>query len=111
MNKQHRRVKAKIEEIKKVAVVEYKQYPKAAHFNPDSPDYVASPREEQEAKTEMDAFNYMVDNLKNSIKLQEEIYRKIENLDRPYLKGVPGLTTNVYKGEVKDYSNPTGHNY
>lgn len=101
--------RSRIAEIQELAVLEYKQRPQVAHWNPDSPDYVPAQRDEEESERERSAFNTWLDHLKTSIKAQEEIYQKIEQLDRPYLRGTPGLETNVYKDGVRDYSNPTGH--
>ena len=111
IKKDHDKNRQILRDIENVAVVEYKKFPALAHWNKDSPDYVPAERDEEEIKRENDAFNYTIDNLKNSLKLQEEIYQKIEQLDRPYLRGTPGTTTNVFRGELKDYSEPTGHNF
>lgn len=102
----HNEFRERMNLLKEVAVMEYKTMPKASHWNPNSPDYVSSPREEASAQTELNDFNYLIDNLKNSLKMQEEIYQKIEGMDRPYLQGRPGLEKNVYD-EVKDYSKPS----
>lgn len=99
-------------DIENSAYMEYKQYPlHISHWNPDSPDYVESPREEDFLRRQIDGFNDVIDNLKNCIKLQEELYDAVERMDRPYLtSGKPGLSKNVY-AQVQDYSSPTGHNY
>lgn len=97
--------------VSEVAVMEYKEYPakRIAHFNHDSPKFVDAHRDEEELNTEVTAFNNTIDELKTNLRLQEEVYGMIEKMDRPYLRGVKGLETNVYD-RVKDYSNPTGHN-
>jgi len=51
----------------------------------------------------------MIDEFKTNVRLQEEVYDMIDNMDRPYLRGVAGLDKNVYD-TVKDYSKPVGHN-
>ena len=105
--KEHEEFRERIAKTKEMAVMEYKTLPTASHWNPNSPDFVDSPREVETNKRELDSFNSLVDNLKNSIKTQEEIYNYIENMDRPYLKGTRGIEKSVYD-VVKDYSAPTG---
>jgi len=102
------KVKEKLDWIKSEAIMEYKTVPAVSHWNKDSPDYVAAQREEDELGRELTAYNYWIKNLKTNLALQEEIYRKIEGLDRPYKRGTPGLETNVYS-KVKDYTKPLGH--
>lgn len=96
----------RMEELRDNAYLEYKQYPNhIGHFNPDSPDYVKSEREEDLVRREVKGYNDIIDNFKNCLKLQEELYDAIEKMDRPYLTGTPGLDANVYD-TVKDYSTP-----
>lgn len=105
--REHEKFRAKIDQIRDTAVMEYKTMPNPSHWNHQSLDYIESPREEASAQFEVDSFNALIDNLKKSIKFQEDIYDKIENMDRPYLRGTPGLEQNVYP-EVKDYAGPAG---
>lgn len=107
----HAASRERMREIEEVAVVEYRKTPALGHWNKDSPEYVPAERDEEELQRANDGFNATIDNLKHSLKLQEELYRKIEAMDRPYLRGTPGLNTNVFPGQVRDYSNPTGHNF
>lgn len=37
----------------------------------------------------------MIDEFKNDLKVQREVWEAINNLDRPYKKGIPGVDTNV----------------
>lgn len=37
----------------------------------------------------------MIDNFKNDLKVQREVWEAIENLDRPYKRGIPGVHTNL----------------
>ena len=98
--------RARLEELKQNAFLEYKKYPNhIGHWNPESPDYVESPREEDFLKRQVKGYNDIIDNFKNCLKLQEELYDAIEKMDRPYLKGTPGIDANVYS-TVKDYSVP-----
>lgn len=110
VKKTHDENRSVIDQIRDHAVIDYKEYPKASHWDKNSPDYVPAPRDEENTYKAIDAFNRTIDDLKHSLKLQEEIYTMIENLDRPYLRGKKGTETNVYN-EVKDYSNPLGHNF
>lgn len=102
----------RMQELKDVAYMDYKEYPThIPHWNPESPDYVASPREEELLKRQVDGYNDIIDNLKHCLQLQEELYQAVERMDRPYLtSGRAGLDKNVYD-QVQDYSNSTGHNY
>ena len=99
-----------IQYLKENAYVEYKEYPNhIGHWNPKSPEYIGSHREEHTLKSHIDGYNAMVDEFKSNVKLQEEVYDMLDTMDRPYLKGTPGIDRNVYD-ELKDYSNPVGHN-
>jgi len=83
---------------------EYKEYPKHIdHWNPESPNYVESPREESRLKTQIKEHNDMLDQFKRDLKLQIQVMEAIQTLDRPYLReGTPGIDRNVYS-ELKDY--------
>jgi len=99
-----------IEWLKESAFLEYKSYPNhIGHWNPESPEYLESSREEHTLKSSVDGYNSLIDEFKTNIKLQEELYDMIDTMDRPYLRGTAGLDKNVYD-EVKDYSKPVGHN-
>lgn len=98
-------------DLKENAFLEYKKYPShIGHWNPDSPEYVYSEMDEDLLKREVEGYNDIVHNFKNCLKLQEELYEAIERMDRPYLRGTPGVDANVYD-EVKDYSHPVEHYY
>lgn len=83
---------------------EYKEYPyHIDHWNPESPNYIESPREEHKLKNQIKDHNDMLDQFKRDLKLQIQVMETIQTLDRPYLKeGTPGIDKNVYN-EVKDY--------
>lgn len=104
---EHEKFRAKIDQIRETADIEYKSMPHTGHWDHHSHDYIHSPRDEASAQFATDSYNQLIDNLKFSIKMQEDIYNKIENMDRPYLRGTPGLETNVYP-RVKDYASPAG---
>jgi len=111
VNREHAASRELMRRIEEAAVVEYKQIPALAHWNRDSPEYVPAERDQEELQRSNEGFNYHIDNLKRSLKLQEELYLKIEALDRPYLRGTPGLNTNVFPEGVKDYSKPAAHSF
>ena len=83
---------------------EYKKYPfHIEHWDPESPNYVESPREEHRLKCSLNDHNDMLDQFKRDLKLQTQVMEAIQTLDRPYLReGTPGIDKNVYD-TVKDY--------
>ena len=96
----------RLQDIRQDAYMEYKEYPlHIGHWNPNSPDYVHSERDESILNRSIDGYNEIIDNLKTSLKLQEELYDAIERMDRPYLRGTPGLNKNVYE-QLQDYGTP-----
>jgi hypothetical protein len=92
-------IKPKLTEI---AHLEYKKYPNAPHNDPNSPEYVHSERDEYHDKSRIGAYNRIIDRLKADVKMQEEVYQIIANLDRPYRNGEPGITKNI-TGGLRDY--------
>lgn len=84
--------------------MEYKKYPfHIDHWNPDSPNYIHAPREENRLKNQINDHNEMLDQFKHDLKLQIQVMEAIQTLDRPYLReGTPGIDRNVYD-TVKDY--------
>jgi hypothetical protein len=54
-------------------------------------------------------YNKIIDDLKLGLKLQIEVNEKLQQMDRPYLRGKAGLDKNVYATGVKDYSQSVGH--
>jgi len=88
-----------------IAHLTYKKYPNVPHNDPESPEYVPSERDEYHDKIKVVSYNKIIDGIKNDIKIQEEVYRIIENLDRPYKNGQPGNTKNI-TGGVRDYFPP-----
>jgi len=83
---------------------EYKEYPNHIdHWNPQSPNYIESPREEHRLKNQINDHNEVLDQFKRDLKLQIQVMEAIQTLDRPYLReGTPGIDKNVYD-ELKDY--------
>lgn len=89
--------------------MQYKTYPNhIGHWNPESPEYVQSDREEHSLKEHIKGYNQIVDDLRTNLEMQAKVYDMIDNLDRPYLRGARGIHRNVYD-QVQDYSNPVGH--
>lgn len=88
-----------------IAHLEYKKYPNVPHNDPNSPEYIHSERDEYHDSTKVKAYNYTIDRLKSDIQMQQEVYTIIENLDRPYKRGTPGVTRNI-TGGVRDYFPP-----
>lgn len=88
--------------LKDIAHLSYKTYPNVTHNDPSSPEYIHSERDEYHDSVRVNVYNKIVDGVKNDIKMQEEVYKIIEHLDRPYKHGIPGNTKNI-TGGVKDY--------
>jgi len=65
------------------------------HQDPKSKDYIASELDEYHDRTEVEAFNSVIDQLKHDLKLQREVWDAIDKLDRTYKRGVPGVDRNV----------------
>lgn len=86
--------------------MDYKKYPyHIDHWNPDSKNYVKSHLEEDRLHKQINDHNNIIDDFKNSLKIQKQVIEKIQKLDRPYLKtGEKGNTKNIYN-PIKDYSN------
>ena len=96
-----------IESIEKNAYLDYKPYPnQIAHNDPKSKAYIPSERDDYKLKTQTDAYNSIVTQLKNDIKLQKKIYETLETMDRPYLNGIPGVHKNVFPDGPKNYNPP-----
>ena len=91
--------KPKLEDI---AYLDYKSWPNIAHNDPHSKKYISSERDEYHDKVKVDSFNYYVDSIKRDIKLQNEVNRVLEKMDRPYKNGIPGIHKNI-TGGVRDY--------
>lgn len=73
----------------------YKKYPHLPHQDPSSPEYIHSELDEYHDEVEINAYNTIIDNFKNDLKVQREVWSAINNLDRPYKRGIPGLQTNL----------------
>lgn len=91
-------INEKLEYLKKLesnSKVEYKKYPYQPHQDPKSPEYIHSELDEYHDEVEVKAYNEVIDNFKNDLKVQREVWEAINNLDRPYKKGIPGIDTNI----------------
>lgn len=88
-----------------VAFLKYKKYPNVPHNDPHSPEYIHSERDEYHDAIKVKSYNYIIDRLKSDIQMQAEVYQIIESLDRPYKRGVPGVSRNI-TGGVRDYFPP-----
>ncbi len=91
--------------LKDVAHLKYKTYPNVPHNDPNSPEYIHSERDEYNDSIKVKSYNYIIDRLKSDIQMQEEVYQIIEKLDRPYKRGIPGVTRSI-TGGVRDYFPP-----
>lgn len=102
--------RAKLESVKEtLSYMEYKKIPThIPHWNPESPEYLPSEIDDYEMKVSTDAYNKVVDDLKLRIKIQEELYDAIERMDRPYLRGQPGIDKNVFE-KVANYQTSAGN--
>lgn len=76
-----------------------------AHNDPHSPEYIHSERDEYHDLVRIKAYNRIIDRLKSDIQMQADVYDIIENLDRNYRRGIPGVTRNI-SGGVRDYFPP-----
>ena len=91
--------------LQDVAFLNYKKYPNVPHNDPKSPEYIHSERDEYADAIKVKSYNYVIERLKSDIQMQAEVYQIIESLDRPYKRGVPGVTRNI-TGGVRDYFPP-----
>lgn len=86
---------AYLRKIEENARMDYKKYPFFPHQDPSSPEYIESELDEYHDEVEVRAYNTIIDNFKNDLKVQREVWDSINNLDRPYKRGTPGLHTNL----------------
>ncbi len=95
--------------VEDVANMEYKKYPyHLSHFNPSSPDYVASEFVDNQKKAEIEDYNRIIDNLKLDLKLLDEYQRGIDHaLHHSTDESEMGNTANVYQ-VVRDYGTVGG---
>jgi len=72
------------------------------HQDPNSPDYIHSELDEYHDQTHVNEYNKIIDDFKNDLKVQREVWQAISNLDRPYKHGLRGIDKNMYEdGPVK----------
>lgn len=82
--------------------MDYKKYPYLPHQDPNSPEYIHSELSEYHDEVAVTSYNTVIDNFKNDLKVQREVWQAISNLDRPYKHGIRGIDTNIYEdGPVK----------
>ena len=86
---------AYLKKLEENAKVEYRVYPYKPHQDPSSPEYIPSELDEYHDKLYVSAYNTVIDNFKNDLKVQREVWDAINNLDRPYKRGIPGVHTNL----------------
>lgn len=84
-----------LEQLEENAVMNYKIYPALPHQDPISTEYIESDLDEYKDTCVTVAYNTIIDNFKNDLKVQREVWEAIANLDRPYKRGVPGVDTNL----------------
>jgi len=92
------------------AYLEYKKHPSAgsSHADPKSKDFVHSELDEYHANVTTNSHNHLIDAFKNNLSMQKKVNDILTRMDRPYLRGVPGVTRNVSAG-LQDYSTPVAH--
>ncbi len=83
------------------ATVEYRTYPLLPHQDPAAPEYVPSVLDEYHDKTEVAEYNRVIDEFKNKLKVQREVWAALDGLDRPYKRGVRGIDTDLDPNGVK----------
>lgn len=77
------------------ALVGYKVYPALPHQDPHSPEFIHSELDEYHDQTDVQEYNRVIDNFKNDLKVQREVWNALAQLDRPYKRGIPGVDTNI----------------
>lgn len=92
------------------AYLEYKKHPSASasHADPKSKDFVHSELDEYQANVTTNSHNHLIDAFKNNLSMQKKVNDILTRMDRPYLRGVPGVTRNVSAG-LQDYTTPVAH--
>jgi len=100
LNKSEKESYAKL--LEENALINYKVYPALPHQDPHSPDYVHSELDEYHDQVEVEAYNTIINNFKNDLKVQREVWDAIAKLDRPYKKGIPGIDTNLDPNGIKE---------
>ena len=91
---------AYLRKIEENAVYDYKAYPALPHQDPTSADYVSCDLDEYHDRVEVEEYNTVIDNFKNDLKIQREVWSAIAQLDRPYKRGIPGIDTNLQASGV-----------
>ena len=92
------------------AYLEYKKHPSGflSHADPKSKEFVPSETDDYQANVTTNSYNYLIDAFKNNLKMQKKVNDILTKMDRPYLRGVPGVTRNVSAG-LQDYTTPVAH--
>ena len=87
--------------------LEYKKYPLYEHGDKKSKKYIPAERDEYNEETTVKAYNKIIDEFKHCIKTQEQVYKTLNTMDRPYLNGIPGVEKNISGTAAKEgYSPP-----
>ncbi|EGR31428.1 hypothetical protein IMG5_109990 [Ichthyophthirius multifiliis] len=87
------------------AYLDYKPHPSTqlSHYDSKSKDYISSERDDYNAQTTTQSKNAIIDQFKRNLELQRKVHNILAKMDRPYLRGVPGIHTTISKG-LQDYS-------
>lgn len=87
-------------DMEKWAYLEYKKHPSTtlSHSDPKSKDYVHSERDEYADDVTTNSHNSLIDTFKSNLQMQRKVHDILQKMDRPYLRGVPGVTRNVSEG-------------
>lgn len=84
-----------VRQLEENVYLNYRAYPALPHQDPSSPDYVHCELDEYHDKEEVKAYNDVINQFKNDLKIQREVWKAIAALDRPYKRGTPGIDTNL----------------
>lgn len=63
---------------------------------------MASVRDDYKQRIKVDTYNLMIERIKKDVQMQRQVDAALAALDRPYLRGKPGVTRNV-TGGLRDY--------
>ena len=95
--------------VEDIVDMEYKNFPsEIEHWNPSSPKYIQSDQDEADIQRSINSHNAIIDQFKRDLKLQREYQAAIQKMDRPYLKGTPGIDKSVFDAP-RDYSESVNH--
>lgn len=97
-------------DMEKWAYLEYKKHPSTvlSHSDPKSKDFIHSERDEYAEEVTTNSHNDLIDSFKRNLQMQRKVHDILQKMDRPYLRGVPGVHRNV-TGGLQDYTTPVNH--